>query len=33
MAVVIQNLYDRRFAVGEEVVAAWNPDHTFGVAE
>ncbi|CAN5284004.1 ABC transporter ATP-binding protein [soil metagenome] len=30
-AVVVQNLDDRRFALGEEVVAAWNPDHTFGV--
>lgn len=32
MAVVVQNLDDRRFSLGEDVVAAWNPDHTFGVA-
>jgi len=31
LAVVVQNLDDRRFALGEEVVAAWHPDHTFGV--
>jgi spermidine/putrescine transport system ATP-binding protein len=31
LAVVVQNLDDRRFALGEEVVAAWDPDHTFGV--
>jgi spermidine/putrescine transport system ATP-binding protein len=31
LAVVVQNLDDRRFAPGEEVVAAWNPEHTFGV--
>jgi spermidine/putrescine transport system ATP-binding protein len=31
LAVVVQNLDDRRFALGEEVVAAWNPEHTFGV--
>ena len=31
-AVVVQNLDDRRFALGEEVLAAWNPGHTFGVA-
>lgn len=32
MAVVIQNLNDHRFAPGEEVVAAWRPEHTFVVA-
>jgi len=31
LAIVVQNLDDRRFALGEEVVAAWHPDHTFGV--
>jgi spermidine/putrescine transport system ATP-binding protein len=31
MAVVVQNLDHRRFSVGEDVVAAWNPEHTFGV--
>jgi spermidine/putrescine transport system ATP-binding protein len=31
LAVVVQNLDDRRFALGEDVVAAWNPEHTFGV--
>jgi spermidine/putrescine transport system ATP-binding protein len=31
LAVVVQNLDDRRFALGEDVVAAWDPDHTFGV--
>jgi spermidine/putrescine transport system ATP-binding protein len=31
MAVVVQNLDDRRFALGEEVVVAWQPEHTFGV--
>lgn len=31
LAVVVQNLDDRRFAPGEDVVAAWNPEHTFGV--
>ena len=31
LAVVVQNLGDRRFAPGEEVIAAWNPEHTFGV--
>ena len=31
LAVVVQNLDDRRFALGEAVVAAWDPDHTFGV--
>jgi spermidine/putrescine transport system ATP-binding protein len=31
LSVVVQNLDDRRFALGEEVVAAWHPDHTFGV--
>ncbi len=31
MTVVVQNLDDRRFALGEEVVMAWQPEHTFGV--
>jgi spermidine/putrescine transport system ATP-binding protein len=31
MTVVVQNLDDRRFALGEEVVVAWQPEHTFGV--
>jgi spermidine/putrescine transport system ATP-binding protein len=31
MAVVVQNLDDRRFALGEEVVVGWQPEHTFGV--
>jgi spermidine/putrescine transport system ATP-binding protein len=30
-AVVVQNLDDRRFAPGDEVLVAWSPDHTFGV--
>jgi spermidine/putrescine transport system ATP-binding protein len=30
-AVVVQNLDDRRFTPGEQVLAAWNPEHTFGV--
>jgi len=32
LAVVVQNLDDRRFALGEDVVAAWQPEHTFVVA-
>jgi hypothetical protein len=31
MSVVVQNLDHQRFMLGEEVVAAWNPEHTFGV--
>ena len=31
MAVVVQNLDDRRFALGEDVVVAWQPEHTFVV--
>ena len=31
LSVVVQNLDDRRFALGEEVVAAWQPEHTFVV--
>jgi hypothetical protein len=30
--VVVQNLDDRRFALGEDVVAAWQPEHTFVVS-
>ena len=33
MAVVVQNLDDRRFALGEDVVVAWQPEHTFVVTE
>jgi spermidine/putrescine transport system ATP-binding protein len=32
MTVVVQNLDDRRFAFGEDVVVAWQPEHTFGVS-
>jgi spermidine/putrescine transport system ATP-binding protein len=32
LAVVIQNLEDRRYAPGEEVVAGWNPEHSFVVS-
>lgn len=32
LAVVVQNLNDHRFAPGEDVVAAWRPEHTFVVA-
>ncbi len=32
LAVVVQNLDDRRFALGEDVVAAWLPEHTFVVS-
>ena len=31
LAVVLQNYDERRFAVGESVIAAWNPEHSFGV--
>ncbi len=31
LSVVVQNLAERRFAPGEEVVAAWLPEHTFVV--
>jgi spermidine/putrescine transport system ATP-binding protein len=31
LSVVVQNLDDRRFALGEEVMAAWQPEHTFVV--
>jgi len=33
MAVVVQNLDDRRFSLGEEVIVGWHPEHTFGVIE
>lgn len=33
MTVVVQNLDDRRFAHGEEVIVAWQPEHTFVVTE
>jgi len=33
LAVVVQNLDDRRFALGEDVVAAWQPEHTFVVSQ
>ncbi|HKX74478.1 MAG TPA: ABC transporter ATP-binding protein [Acidimicrobiia bacterium] len=29
VSVMVQNLDDRRFALGEEVVVAWEPEHTF----
>jgi spermidine/putrescine transport system ATP-binding protein len=32
LAVVVQNLGDQRFTPGDEVVAAWRPEHTFVVA-
>jgi spermidine/putrescine transport system ATP-binding protein len=31
LSVVVQNLDDRRFALGEAVMAAWQPEHTFVV--
>jgi spermidine/putrescine transport system ATP-binding protein len=31
LAVVVQNLDDRRFAPGEAVMAVWQPEHTFVV--
>ncbi|MGQ0850144.1 MAG: ABC transporter ATP-binding protein [Actinomycetota bacterium] len=32
LTVVVQNLDDRRYLPGEDVVAAWSPEHGFGVA-
>lgn len=31
LSVVVQNLDDHRFALGEEVLVAWQPEHTFVV--